>query len=419
MRASYHLNWLFYCAPRRRRLSLEKCLDDFRDATALNLRKRVCYRCPIGRTVRQTVADDAEFTDLVVAPPDGRPTVPAVRTKPTKPVRPAAHPSTTPSARDLPLRVASHRVWSRRDLEDTANMKWTEEEQRDLVDVYRQVLAKAPNPTLATVVPLIAEQMSARGHLPRSLSNYQKQLAELRRNDSSIPRLGGPAPPAAGTVEPAPVDEAVPPVPDVPPEAAPSPGGLDPALLAETPEPVHAAHDIAELVDEEQLARTEAAVQEALSDETQVVVAHEGASVPLRCNLADRVWVQVTALGQQQLRTAANLAFGSHVSLDVAYPIGPGNYICFQLWDLMRCFGALLVALPGTPPDYVEGTPILHNTIRFDQPEGWSEWLRRREAMMRLEKIAQERRKIEERLRALEAEEAELCKGTEKEVPAC
>lgn len=48
---------VFYCAPRRRRLLLGKCLDDYLNANAMSLRRRVCYRCPQGRHNRIVYAE--------------------------------------------------------------------------------------------------------------------------------------------------------------------------------------------------------------------------------------------------------------------------------------------------------------------------------------------------------------------------
>lgn len=47
---------VFYCAARRRRMTLEQCLDDFVEVNAMTQRRRVCYRCPQGRTNRETFA---------------------------------------------------------------------------------------------------------------------------------------------------------------------------------------------------------------------------------------------------------------------------------------------------------------------------------------------------------------------------
>jgi hypothetical protein len=47
----------FYCRARRRRLTLERCLDDYLDANAFNQRKTACWRCPQGRLNRQNYAE--------------------------------------------------------------------------------------------------------------------------------------------------------------------------------------------------------------------------------------------------------------------------------------------------------------------------------------------------------------------------
>lgn len=47
---------VFYCSARRRRMTLEQCLDDFVEVNAMTLRRRVCYRCPQGRTNREVFA---------------------------------------------------------------------------------------------------------------------------------------------------------------------------------------------------------------------------------------------------------------------------------------------------------------------------------------------------------------------------
>lgn len=47
----------FYCLARRRRLTLEKCLDDYLDANALARKRLACYRCPQGRENRHCYAE--------------------------------------------------------------------------------------------------------------------------------------------------------------------------------------------------------------------------------------------------------------------------------------------------------------------------------------------------------------------------
>lgn len=44
---------VFYCSARRRKMTLETCLDDFVEVNAMTMRRRVCYRCPQGRTNRE------------------------------------------------------------------------------------------------------------------------------------------------------------------------------------------------------------------------------------------------------------------------------------------------------------------------------------------------------------------------------
>ena len=38
----------FYCRPRRRRLSLDRCLDDYMMANAFADKRSACWRCPQG-----------------------------------------------------------------------------------------------------------------------------------------------------------------------------------------------------------------------------------------------------------------------------------------------------------------------------------------------------------------------------------
>ena len=49
----------FYCRPRRRRLSLEKCLEDYMNANAFGTKRAACWRCPQGCNIRRQFADDA------------------------------------------------------------------------------------------------------------------------------------------------------------------------------------------------------------------------------------------------------------------------------------------------------------------------------------------------------------------------
>ncbi len=46
----------FYCRARRRRLTLDKCLEDYVDANAFNSKRSACWRCPQGRTNREEYA---------------------------------------------------------------------------------------------------------------------------------------------------------------------------------------------------------------------------------------------------------------------------------------------------------------------------------------------------------------------------
>ncbi len=48
----------FYCRPRRRRLSLEKCLEDYMNANAFGTKRAACWRCPQGCNIRRQFADD-------------------------------------------------------------------------------------------------------------------------------------------------------------------------------------------------------------------------------------------------------------------------------------------------------------------------------------------------------------------------
>ena len=38
----------FYCRPRRRRLSIERCLEDYMNANAFGDKRSACWRCPQG-----------------------------------------------------------------------------------------------------------------------------------------------------------------------------------------------------------------------------------------------------------------------------------------------------------------------------------------------------------------------------------
>ncbi len=49
----------FYCRPRRRRLSIEKCLEDYMNANAFGTKRAACWRCPQGCNVRRQFAADS------------------------------------------------------------------------------------------------------------------------------------------------------------------------------------------------------------------------------------------------------------------------------------------------------------------------------------------------------------------------
>ena len=48
----------FYCRPRRRRLTLEKCLEDYMNANAFATKRAACWRCPQGCNIRRQFADE-------------------------------------------------------------------------------------------------------------------------------------------------------------------------------------------------------------------------------------------------------------------------------------------------------------------------------------------------------------------------
>ncbi|MBM4386913.1 MAG: hypothetical protein FJ088_04185 [Deltaproteobacteria bacterium] len=52
-----NLNDEFYCRPRRKKLILDKCLDDFMNANAYENKRSVCWRCPIGRRNRENFSN--------------------------------------------------------------------------------------------------------------------------------------------------------------------------------------------------------------------------------------------------------------------------------------------------------------------------------------------------------------------------
>lgn len=55
-RAPLRLEDEFYCRARRRRVTLDKCLNDYLDANAFNDRRSACWRCPQGRRNREAFA---------------------------------------------------------------------------------------------------------------------------------------------------------------------------------------------------------------------------------------------------------------------------------------------------------------------------------------------------------------------------
>ncbi len=48
---------VFYCRPRRRRLSFSKCLEDYVNANAFAVKRSACWRCPQGCHNRTQYAD--------------------------------------------------------------------------------------------------------------------------------------------------------------------------------------------------------------------------------------------------------------------------------------------------------------------------------------------------------------------------
>ncbi len=53
----------FKCVCKDKFVTLEKCLDGFVDANALNLTKRKCFRCVQGTKVREEFAKSASAAD--------------------------------------------------------------------------------------------------------------------------------------------------------------------------------------------------------------------------------------------------------------------------------------------------------------------------------------------------------------------
>ncbi len=50
----------FYCRSRRCGVTLEKCLDGFLEANAMERLRSACFRCPLGRCNRETYADGGD-----------------------------------------------------------------------------------------------------------------------------------------------------------------------------------------------------------------------------------------------------------------------------------------------------------------------------------------------------------------------
>lgn len=48
----------FYCRPRRRRLTVDKCLEDYMNANAFGTKRAACWRCPQGCNVRRQFAGE-------------------------------------------------------------------------------------------------------------------------------------------------------------------------------------------------------------------------------------------------------------------------------------------------------------------------------------------------------------------------
>lgn len=49
----------FYCRPRRRKLTIEKCLDDYMNANAFEQKRSACFRCPQGCTNRRVFSEES------------------------------------------------------------------------------------------------------------------------------------------------------------------------------------------------------------------------------------------------------------------------------------------------------------------------------------------------------------------------
>jgi len=49
----------FHCRPRRRRMLIGTCLEDYLNANAFDNRRSACFRCALGCANRQRFADGA------------------------------------------------------------------------------------------------------------------------------------------------------------------------------------------------------------------------------------------------------------------------------------------------------------------------------------------------------------------------
>ena len=54
----------FYCRPRRRRLAIEVCLDDFCAANAFDRKGSACHRCPQGKSNRRNFGNGGVFVEV-------------------------------------------------------------------------------------------------------------------------------------------------------------------------------------------------------------------------------------------------------------------------------------------------------------------------------------------------------------------
>jgi len=59
------LNEVFHCEPRRRKLYLVTCLDDYMNANALRVKSMVCFECQQGQQNRESFAADADVEGLL------------------------------------------------------------------------------------------------------------------------------------------------------------------------------------------------------------------------------------------------------------------------------------------------------------------------------------------------------------------